>query len=122
MFSIRVLTHSRYGRQYRWQLFQLFSFAGGLTQTETNRSRFTIFPIYFQQRSSDPAENYTALFPIYGRVLNRLYRDEVFFVVFPLYSKTRKRDVETENYLYPLLPFAGGQWTARLAGVAPGRA
>ena len=103
-----VLTHSRYGRQYRWQLFQLFSFAGGLTQTETNRSRFTIFPIYFQQRSSDPAENYTALFPIYGRVLNRLYRDEVFFVVFPLYSKTRKRDVVTENYVYPFFHLREG--------------
>lgn len=102
-FIYPVLTYSRFGKQYRWQLFQLLSFAGGYTQTETNRDRFTIFPIYFQQRSSDPAENYTALFPIYGRVQSRLYRDEVFFVVFPLYSKTRKRDVVTVNYLYPIV-------------------
>jgi hypothetical protein len=100
-FVYPVLTYSRFGKQYRWQFFQLLSFSGGYTQTETNRDRFTIFPVFFQQRSSDPAENYTAVFPIYGRMLSRLYRDEVFFVAFPLYSKTRKKDVVTVNYLYP---------------------
>ena len=107
-FLYPVLSYARYGQQYRWQFFQLLSVAGGSTQTETNRDRFTIFPVYFQQRSTDPAENYTALFPIYGRVLHRLYRDEVFFVAFPLYSKTRKKDVVTSNYLYPFFHLRKG--------------
>jgi hypothetical protein len=54
-----LLTYDRYGDQYRWQLCQLFSFSGGPSPTEDKRDRFTIFPLYFQQRSSDPAENYT---------------------------------------------------------------
>src|SRR5512140_2134083 len=101
-FVYPVLTYDRYGDQYRWQLFQLLSFAGGPTQTETNRNRFTLFPIYFQQRSSDPTENYTAYGPFYGHLKNRLMRDEIDYVMFPLYSRTRKADVVTRNYVYPI--------------------
>ena len=66
------------------------------------KNAFTLFPFYFQQRSPDPNENYTALVPFYGHLKNRLFRDEIFFVMFPLYSETRKRDVVTDNYLFPV--------------------
>src|SRR5439155_5220420 len=36
-FLYPLLTYDRYGEQYRWQLGQLFSFAGGPTQQETAR-------------------------------------------------------------------------------------
>jgi hypothetical protein len=101
-FVYPILTYDRFGEQYRWQLFQLLSFSGGRTQRETERDRFTLFPFYFQQRSSDPSQNYTAFFPFYGHLQNRLFRDEIFFVMFPAYGRTRKKDVVTENYLYPL--------------------
>jgi hypothetical protein len=103
-----VLTYDRYGSQYRWQLFQLLSFAGGQTQTETKRKRFTIFPIYFQQRSSDPDENYTAYGPFYGNLKHRLMRDEIHYVMFPIYSRTRKGDVVTKNYVYPFFHLRQG--------------
>ena len=108
-FVYPVLTYSRFGKQYRWQFFQLLSFSGGHTQTETNRDRFTIFPVFFQQRSSDPAENYTAVFPIYGRMLRTAcigMKSSLW--LFPLYSKTRKKDVVTDNYLYPFFHTAHG--------------
>lgn len=85
-----LLTYDRFGHEYRFQLLQLLSFSGGQTQTETNVSRFTLFPIYFQQRSDDPAKNYTALFPFYGRLKNRLFRDETDFALWPLYVKTTR--------------------------------
>ncbi len=102
------MTYNRYGEQYRWQFFQLLSFAGGPTQEETARDRFTLFPLYFQQRSSDPSQNYTAVFPFYGHLQNRLFRDEIFFVMWPLYSQTRKRDVVTDNYLVPVFHLRHG--------------
>jgi hypothetical protein len=107
-FLYPVMTYDRYGDQYRWQLFQLLSFAGGPTQRESARDRFTLFPLYFQQRSSDPSEDYTALIPFYGHVKHRLFRDEVFFVMFPLYSQTRKQDVVTDNYLVPIFHLRHG--------------
>jgi len=107
-FAYPILTYDRFGQQYRWQLFQLFAFAGGPTQKESERRRFTLFPIYFRQRSSDPNENYTAVAPFYGHIKNHLFRDEITFVMFPLYSETRKKDVITDNYLYPLFHLRHG--------------
>lgn len=101
-FLYPVMTYDRYGRQYRWQLFQLLSIAGGPTQTETVRDRFTLFPIFFYQRSSDPSENYTGYGPFYGHLKNRLMRDEIFYVMFPFFAETRKRDIVTDNYLFPI--------------------
>lgn len=107
-FIYPLLTYDRFGKEFRWQLFQLLSFSGGQNQDQIQKKRFTIFPIYFQQRSPDPELNYTALAPIYGHLKNRLLRDEIFFVMFPLYSQTRKRDVVTDNYLYPFFHLRHG--------------
>ena len=104
-----VLTYERYGMEYRWQLAQLLSFSGGQDPDDSTAKRFTLFPVYFQQRSSNPDENYTALFPLYGRLQNRLFRDEIFFVLFPLYGESRKRDVVTDNYLYPVFHLRHGE-------------
>jgi hypothetical protein len=86
-----VFTLDRFGSEYRLQLMQLFSFSGGKDQRETNVHRFTLFPIYFQQRSPDTSRNYTALFPFYGHLQNRLFRDRVDFVGWPIYVKTERR-------------------------------
>jgi hypothetical protein len=107
-FLYPVLTYDQYGDQHRWQLLQLLSSAGGPTQQESSRERFTLFPLYFQQRSSDPSQNYTAFVPFYGHLKNRLFRDDIFFVMFPLYSQTRKKDVVTDNYLVPIFHLRHG--------------
>ncbi len=96
-----LLSYDRFGSEYRFHIFQVFNFAGGQDQAETNAHRFTLFPFYFQQRSADPDKNYTALIPLYGHLRNRLFRDEVNFVLMPLYVQTRKRDVVTYNAPYP---------------------
>ena len=103
-----LLTYDRFGTEYRLQLFQVFSFSGGLDQQENHVRRFTLFPFYFQQRSADSNLNYTAGFPLYGRLKNRLFRDEIRFVLFPLYGQSRKRDVVTDNYLYPFFHLRHG--------------
>ncbi len=96
-----VLTYDRFGREYRFQIFQLFSFAGGQSFSETNVHRFTLFPLVFTQRSHIPERNYTAVVPFYGHLQNRLFRDEVNFIMMPIYVKSRKRDVVTVNYVWP---------------------
>lgn len=90
-FAYPLLTYDRFGSVYRWQLGQLFAFAGGDDQSENARDRFTLFPFYFQQRSPDSNQNYTALFPLYGHLKNRIFRSEIDFLLWPLYVKTVKR-------------------------------
>ncbi len=107
-FVYPLMTYDRYGREFRWQLFQLLSFAGGQNQQEVMKRRFSLFPIYFQQRSVDSNFNYTAVFPVLGRIKQRFMRDDIFFAMFPLYSRTRKRDVVTDNYLYPIFHLRQG--------------
>lgn len=107
-FLWKGITYNRYGKEYRFQLVQVFSFSGGSTQSDTNTHRFTLFPIYFQQRSKIPGKDYTALFPIYGRVQGRLFRDEIKFTLFPIYGQTRKRDVVTDNFLFPVFHIRHG--------------
>ena len=101
-FLYPVVTMDRFGAEYRFQILQLFSFAGGSTQSDASVHRFTLFPLYFQQRSAIPDKNYTALLPIAGRLKNRLFRDEIEFVMMPLWVKTRRGNVVTHNYVYPL--------------------
>jgi hypothetical protein len=90
-FLYPVLTYDRFGTEYRFQILQLFSFSGGALQSGQTKDRFTLFPLYFQQRSADSNENYTAFFPLYGKLRNRLFRDEIDFVLWPLYVKTVRR-------------------------------
>lgn len=97
-----ILTFDRFGLDYRLQLLQFFSYSGGSTMEEEGRRRLTLFPFYFHQRSDDPASNYTAVVPFYGHLKNRFFRDEITFVMLPLWLQTRKRDVVTDNYVLPL--------------------
>src|SRR5438477_494076 len=103
-----LLTYDRFGTEYRFQFLQVFSFSGGQNQQENAQRRFTLFPFYFQQRSSNPELNYTALVPFYGRLKNRLFRDEIRFVLLPLYARSRKKDIVTDNYLYPFFHLRQG--------------
>ena len=103
-----LLTYDRFGAEYRFHIFQLFSFSGGQTQSDIRKDRFTLFPFYFQQRSANHADNYTALLPFYGTIKDRLLRDKIHFILLPLYMQTRKRDVVTDNYLLPFFHLRHG--------------
>jgi len=107
-FLYPALTCERFGTEYRWQLGQLLSFSGGQNPDDLPAKKFTVFPFYFQQRSPNPDRNYTALFPVYGHIQDRLFRDEISFVLFPFYVETRKRDVVTDNYLFPFFHLRHG--------------
>jgi hypothetical protein len=103
-----LLTYEEYGKEFRYQFAQLISSSGGQNQNGLPARRFTIFPLYFYQYSPDTNRNYTALVPLYGHIKARLLRDDIFFVLFPLYSETRKRDVVTDNYLFPFFHLRHG--------------
>jgi hypothetical protein len=97
-----VIDYRRFGNEYRLQFMQLLSFSGARTQEKNSVRHTTFFPIYFRQRSSETNVNYTAFVPFYGHLVNRLFRDDIKFVMFPVYSETRKKDVVTDNYFYPV--------------------
>ena len=103
-----LLTYEHYTDEWRWQFCQLLSFAGGRQPDDFKTRQFTLFPIYFQQRSLDTNLDYTAVAPFYGHLQNRLFRDKIFFVMFPIYGQSQKRDVITDNYFYPFVHVRNG--------------
>ena len=107
-FAYPLLTYDRFGKEVHWQIMQLWNVAGGKNQDASEDRRFTLFPFYFQQRSTIPSHNYTAVVPFYGHLDHRLFRDETDFVLFPCYVKTRKGDVVTRNMPYPFFHLRRG--------------
>ncbi len=103
-FLYPVVTYDRYGTESRFQIFQLISFSGGRQQRAAENERiYTLFPFFFTRRSPDPERRYTAVWPVYGHLQSRLFRDDIRFVLWPLYVRTRKRDVVTDNYVAPFV-------------------
>jgi hypothetical protein len=109
----------RSGRAYRVHIFQIFNWAGGANAEDQMTRRFTLFPFYMQQRSEIPEDNYWALLPFYGKVQHRMWKDEVDFVMMPLYVKTRKKDVTTWNYLFPFFHLRGAILTSTAGNSGP---
>ncbi|WP_243370623.1 hypothetical protein [Geotalea sp. SG265] len=58
------------------------------------------FPFYISGRSEKYGP-YTSVFPFYGDIYERFWRDEYHYVLFPLYGRTVKKGTTTRNYLYP---------------------
>lgn len=111
--SIHVLyplfTHIRSGTEWRSQLGQLLSFAGGAQQNADVEKRRTVFPFYFHQKSKSGTNDYLAVMPIYGHTTGRLLRDEVEWAAWPLWIRSRKKDVVTDNYLFPFFHLRKGE-------------
>jgi hypothetical protein len=98
-----LLTFDRFGAESRFQILQLFSLSGSQAiEDDSRKNRVTLFPFFFYQHSTHPDQDYSALFPFYGRLKGRVMRDEIRFILFPLYLQTRKKDVVTDNYLFPI--------------------
>jgi hypothetical protein len=63
--------------------------------------RFRIFPIYFQGRDVYQ-RSYAGLFPVGGRICDFLGRDQIDFVLFPLYAKHSVNEVVSREVLWPI--------------------
>lgn len=103
-----AFSYRRYGEDMRWQLGQWFNQSRIQNIEEPDLKRFNVFPLWFYQDSPDPARDYWALFPLYGTLRNRLFRDEAEFVAFPLWLKTRKGTMTTRNVVFPFFHLRDG--------------
>ncbi len=69
---------------------------------ETEQKDKMLFPFYISGRSEKYGP-YVSVFPFYGDLYQRFWKDEYHFVMFPIYSRTVKKGTTTRNYLYPLV-------------------
>ncbi|MHC1697656.1 MAG: hypothetical protein AB9919_06275 [Geobacteraceae bacterium] len=67
-----------------------------------------LFPFYISG-TSEKHGRYVSVFPLYGDIYDRFWKDEYHYVLFPLYGRTVKKGTETRNYLYPLFSLIKGE-------------
>lgn len=66
-----------------------------------------LFPFYISGKSEKYGP-YTSVFPFYGDIYERFWRDEYHYAMFPLYSRTVKKGTTNRNYLYPIFSTTSG--------------
>jgi hypothetical protein len=79
---------------------------------ESPRQRNWLLPVYFQGRDVN-GKGYFALFPLGGTIKEFLGRDEIMFVLFPAFGKSRINDVKTTSVLWPVYSHTRGEGIQR---------
>ena len=74
---------------------------------QTKYTKTTVFPILWWGTGRD-GDSYFAFFPFYGTIRDRLARQEIYFVVFPIYSRTMLEAHTNNNVLFPLIAWGKG--------------
>lgn len=91
------------------QVLQLFRKNVYRKQEEAEREKSTmLFPFYISGES-DKYGPYRAVFPFYGDIYERFWRDEYHFFMFPFYGSTVNRGTTTRHYLWPIFSTTKGE-------------
>ena len=90
-----------------FQVLKLFQKPKPAPGAEERRGTM-LFPFYITGKS-DKYGPYLSVLPFYGDIYERLWRDEIHYVLFPFYSRTVKGGTETTNYLYPFFSLISGE-------------
>ena len=87
-------------------LFQVNTYRKSEPGGEEESSMF--FPFYVKGNSPTHGP-YLWLFPFYGDVYDRFWKDEYHFVMFPLYGRTVNKGLTTRNFIYPFFSLMEGE-------------
>jgi len=75
---------------------------------EAHESSSMLFPFYIAGESKKHG-SYRSVFPFYGDIYDRFWRDEYHFVMFPFYGSTVNRGTTVSHYLYPIFSSTKGE-------------
>jgi hypothetical protein len=72
---------------------------------------WAFYPFFTGGSAEDGSEDSFAFFPFYGHLENWLSFEEVDFVLFPLWARTKKDGTQTNHFLFPLFSKRSGNST-----------
>jgi len=88
--------------------WNVLSFARGSHYTDTGTHYLEIWPFYIARDTGRPEDSYRAVFPFYGTLKHRLWRDRIDFLAFPFYVRTQLGDETRRHFPYPFLQYRSG--------------
>jgi len=92
----------------RIQVLQLYQNNVFRKEGEQEKKDNMLFPFYIKGTSAKYGP-YLSVFPFYGDLYERFWKDEYHYVMFPFYSRTVKKGTTTRNYLYPIVSTIEGE-------------
>lgn len=78
------------------------------TEPGNDERQFMLFPFIITGDSKKYGP-YTSIFPLYGDIYERFWRDEYHFALFPLYGRTVNKGTTTYNLLWPIFSITDGE-------------
>lgn len=73
-------------------------------QAENEGAKWEYFPIFYGKTQTN--ETYGGIFPLYGRYKKRFGKEEIIFILWPLYSKVKYEEYSAHNILWPFIRIA----------------
>jgi len=102
-----IFVYRGYSDTYRWSFFNLINVAGpssaATTATTGQAKAFDLWPFWFSRETGSPDTSYHALFPIAGTVKGHFNRDEISWVLWPLYLHTERNGLVTTSTPWPFI-------------------
>ncbi len=102
-----IASTSRSGNDSEAQILKIFQRHVSREGTDEEKRDAMLFPFYISGQS-EKYGHYTSIFPFYGDIYERFWRDEYHFTLFPLYGRTVNKGSTSTNYLYPLFNTVSG--------------
>ncbi len=87
------------------QLFQQNTFRKAEPVEKEQQSM--LFPLYISGESKKYG-SYTSIFPIYGDIYERFWRDEYHYTLFPVYGRTVNKGTTNYHFLWPFFSIIKG--------------
>jgi hypothetical protein len=92
-----------------YEVVRMFQASNFRKDEPAARERTTmLFPLYIAGQS-EQGESYRSVFPFYGDIYGRFWRDEYHYVMFPLYGSTVNKGATTRHYLWPIFSTTEGK-------------
>ncbi len=107
-FLYPLMSYRRVEEDAKFQFLQILNFRHEGSDPEAREEHFDLFPFYLSGKT-ETGEEYRAIFPFFGRLVNRMFQDEVEFVLFPLYARFVRQGVETRYFPWPILSVTRGE-------------
>jgi hypothetical protein len=101
-----LIKYKKTGADEKFRIFPIMKDETVEVIPNKTRTAHDHFPLYWGK--SEDGRSYGGLFPIYGTVRKRFGKDDIFFLLWPLYSRTVEDSTVSHTVLWPIFNKTSG--------------
>lgn len=94
---------------YTWSSLFFFSGTGFKHEEGDEDEDILLTPLFLWGKGESQRENYYSVFPLYGKIRNKLSYQELNYVLFPIYSEWKYKTYKAKSIVWPLVMWGGSE-------------